>query len=148
LHGFLDLCLLAMLRDQPDYGYGLAQRLAAAGVADIPGGTLYPALLRLEQQGLAEPSWAPSGSGPRRKYYAITPAGRDLLAAQAAEWRRFRDGVDSLVGEVAFHGEAAVRGGAAVQGEAAVRGGAAFHGEAAVRGGAAFRGEAAGEAAR
>src|SRR6188508_2059711 len=84
LHGFLDLCLLAMLRERPDYGYGLAQRLAAAGVADVPGGTLYPALLRLEQQGLAEPSWAPSDAGPRRKYYAVTPAGREVLAAQVA----------------------------------------------------------------
>jgi PadR family transcriptional regulator PadR len=101
LHGFLDLCLLAMLRERPDYGYGLSQRLSAAGVADVPGGTLYPALLRLEQQGLAEPSWMPSEAGPRRKYYALTPAGRAALAAQAAEWRTFRDGVDSLVGAAA-----------------------------------------------
>ena len=98
LHGFLDLCLLAMLRERPDYGYGLAQRLAAAGVADIPGGTLYPALLRLEQQGLASPHWAPSESGPRRKYYEITPAGLAALRTQAGEWRAFRDGVDLLIG--------------------------------------------------
>ena len=97
LHGFLDLCLLAMLRERPDYGYGLAQRLAAAGVADVPGGTLYPALLRLEQQGLAEPSWQPSESGPRRKYYAVTDAGRATLDAQVAEWRQFRNGIDQLV---------------------------------------------------
>jgi len=97
LHGFLDLCLLAMLRERPDYGYGLAQRLAAAGVADVPGGTLYPALLRLEQQGLAEPSWQPSESGPRRKYYAVTPAGRAALDAQVAEWHQFRNGIDQLV---------------------------------------------------
>ncbi|MEV6346295.1 PadR family transcriptional regulator [Actinoplanes sp. NPDC051851] len=97
LHGFLDLCLLAMLRERPDYGYGLAQRLAAAGVADVPGGTLYPALLRLEQQGLAVPSWGPSDAGPRRKNYEITPAGRALLATQAAEWAAFRNGVDSLL---------------------------------------------------
>ena len=97
LHGFLDLCLLAMLRERPDYGYGLAQRLAAAGVADVPGGTLYPALLRLEQQGLAEPSWHPSESGPRRKYYAVTEAGRAALDTQIAEWHQFRDGIDQLV---------------------------------------------------
>jgi PadR family transcriptional regulator PadR len=97
LHGFLDLCLLAMLRERADYGYGLSQRLAAAGVADVPGGTLYPALLRLEQQGFAVPSWAPSEAGPRRKYYAITPAGSAVLAAQADEWRQFRDGVDTLL---------------------------------------------------
>jgi PadR family transcriptional regulator PadR len=97
LHGFLDLCLLAMLQERPDYGYGLSQRLAAAGVADVPGGTLYPALLRLEQQGLAEPSWQPSESGPRRKYYAVNPAGRALLATRTGEWQRFRDGIDALV---------------------------------------------------
>src|SRR3954470_17749602 len=97
LHGFLDLCLLAMLRERPDYGYGLAQRLATAGVAEVPGGTLYPALLRLEQQGLAEPGWQPSESGPRRKYYALTDAGRAVLTTQMAEWHTFRDGVDSLV---------------------------------------------------
>jgi PadR family transcriptional regulator PadR len=97
LHGVLDLCLLAMLGERPDYGYGLSQRLAAAGVADVPGGTLYPALLRLEQQGLVEPSWAASDAGPRRKYYALTAAGRQALAEQGADWRRFRDGVDSLV---------------------------------------------------
>jgi len=100
LHGFLDLCLLAMLDRRPDYGYGLSQRLAAGGVADVPGGTIYPALLRLEQQGLASASWGASDAGPRRKYYALTPAGRESLAEQAAEWCRFRDGVDSLVGDV------------------------------------------------
>lgn len=98
LHGFLDLCLLAMLQERPDYGYGLSQRLAAAGVADVPGGTIYPALLRLEQQGLAEPRWAPSEAGPRRKYYAISPAGREVFAGQVADWQRFRDGVDGLIG--------------------------------------------------
>ncbi|WP_436772384.1 PadR family transcriptional regulator [Yinghuangia sp. YIM S09857] len=98
LHGFLDLCLMAMLDERPDYGYGLAHRLSEAGVAEVPGGTLYPALLRLEQHGLAEPTWAASESGPRRKYYALTPAGRQALAEQAADWALFRDGIDTLVG--------------------------------------------------
>lgn len=97
LHGFLDLCLLALLDERSDYGYGLSQRLSAAGVAEIPGGTLYPALLRLEQQGLVAPSWAASETGPRRKYYELTAAGRTWLGEQAADWRRFRDGVDRLV---------------------------------------------------
>lgn len=97
LHGFLDLCLLALLDERSDYGYGLSQRLSAAGVAEIPGGTLYPALLRLEQQGLIEPSWAASETGPRRKYYAPTTAGRAWLAEQVTGWQRFRDGIDRLV---------------------------------------------------
>lgn len=97
LHGFLDLCLLALLDERRDYGYGLSQRLSAAGVAEVPGGTLYPALLRLEQQGLVEASWVASETGPRRKYYALTPAGRSWLADLAGAWRRFRDGVDALL---------------------------------------------------
>jgi len=106
LHGFLDLCLLALIGERPDYGYGLSQRLAAAGVAEVPGGTLYPALLRLEQQGLVEPSWAASETGPRRKYYALTAAGGAALAEQAADWRRFRAGIDALVPATAPAGEA------------------------------------------
>ena len=58
LHGFLDLCLLSLLHEGPDYGFALAQRLTSAGLGEIPGGTLYPALVRLEQQGLVEVSWA------------------------------------------------------------------------------------------
>ena len=111
LHGFLDLCLLAMLDRRPDYGYGLSQRLAAGGVADVPGGTLYPALLRLEQQGLVEASWAASDAGPRRKYYALTAAGRASLAEQSAGWRRFRDGVDGLIDADAAAGADAGPGG-------------------------------------
>jgi PadR family transcriptional regulator PadR len=97
LHGFLDLCLLALLDQRSDYGYGLSQRLLAAGVAEVPGGTLYPALLRLEEQGLVSASWAASDAGPRRKYYALTDDGRSWLAGQAGDWQRFRDGVDGLV---------------------------------------------------
>ncbi len=96
----LDLCPPAVLRERADHGYGLAQRLATAGVADVPGGTLYPALLRLEEQGLAVPSRAPSESGPHRKYYEIAPAGRSVLDEQAAQWPRFRDGVDTLLDPV------------------------------------------------
>lgn len=111
LHGFLDLCLLAMLEERPDYGYGLAQRLSEAGVAEVPGGTLYPALLRLEQHGLAEPTWERSESGPRRKYYALTPTGRQALAEQASDWRRFRDGIDALVGAAVPRGQTGPSGG-------------------------------------
>jgi PadR family transcriptional regulator, regulatory protein PadR len=97
LHGFLDLCLLALLRSGPDYGFGLAQRLGAAGLGDVPGGTLYPALLRLERQGWVQVSWADSDAGPRRKYYALTEEGLRALGRDAAAWQRFRDGIDGLI---------------------------------------------------
>ena len=98
LHGFLDLCLLASLRAGPDYGFALAQRLAETGLGEVPGGTLYPALLRLEQQGWVSVSWVASESGPRRKYYALTNAGRAVLERDASRWQQFRDSIDEVVG--------------------------------------------------
>jgi PadR family transcriptional regulator PadR len=100
LHGFLDLCLLGLLGTRRDYGYELGQRLKDAGFDDVPGGTLYPALLRLERQALVAVSWEASAAGPRRKYYDLTEAGRSVLADQLAEWRRFSQGIDLVtVGE-------------------------------------------------
>lgn len=99
LHGFLDLCLLGLLVAERDYGYGLAQRLAAAGFGEVPGGTLYPALLRLERSGLLEVTREPSDSGPPRKYYAVTDAGRAAFAGMAARWRAFGASVDGVVRE-------------------------------------------------
>ena len=101
LHGFLDLCLLGLLEARRDYGYELGQRLAAAGFDDVPGGTLYPALLRLERQALVAVSWESSASGPRRKYYDLTDAGRHVLAHQLAHWRRFSSSIDAVATGVA-----------------------------------------------
>ncbi|VEG74042.1 PadR family transcriptional regulator [Actinomyces slackii] len=96
LHGFLETCLLSLLADHPDYGLGLGQRLEAAGLGPLPGGTLYPALLRLEKRGLVAVTWQPSASGPARKYFTPTPAGHDELAARREEWRSF----SSTLGEI------------------------------------------------
>lgn len=102
LHGFLELCLLGLLVERPDYGLGLAERLAAAGLGQVPGGTLYPSLLRLETQGLVRTEWQPSASGPQRKYYEVTSQGAETAAQRVAAWRQFRGAVDaataSLVG--------------------------------------------------
>ena len=98
LHGFLDLCLLGLLRSSRDYGYGLSQRLAEAGFDDVPGGTLYPALLRLERQSLVAVTWQASASGPRRKYYDLTDEGRRVLLEQAGDWERFSRSIDIVTG--------------------------------------------------
>lgn len=66
------------------YGYSLIQRLAEQGM-DIEEGTLYPLLRRLEKQGLLESEWKIGESRPR-KYYRISPAGREVLTAMSAEW--------------------------------------------------------------
>lgn len=99
LHGFLELCLLCLLAERRDYGLGLSQRLAAAGFPDIPGGTLYPCLLRLEKLGLVRVKWEPSASGPDRKYYQLTAQGRTAAEQNVEDWRNFRRAID-LVSQV------------------------------------------------
>lgn len=97
LHGFLDLCLLSLLAEQRDYGRGLAERLAQAGLDDVPGGTMYPALLRLEKQGLVKTDRVASASGPPRKYYDLTPLGLAAMEERKASWLSFRAAVDAVV---------------------------------------------------
>lgn len=101
LHGLLDLCLLGLLAERRDYGRGLADRLVAAGFDEVPGGTLYPSLLRLETQGLVCTEREPSLTGPPRKYYELTAEGRVAAAERAREWRRFRASVDTAVAALA-----------------------------------------------
>src|SRR5215212_8618419 len=61
-------------------------------------GTLYPLLARLRREGLVESTWRESTSGPPRRYYRPTPAGEVAFDSFRVEWRRFRDGVDQLLG--------------------------------------------------
>jgi DNA-binding PadR family transcriptional regulator len=81
------IVVLAVLsQTQPAvYGYNLIQRLSALGL-DIEEGTLYPLLRRLEKQGLLQSEWDTTESRPR-KYYQISPAGHDVLAALRGEWQ-------------------------------------------------------------
>lgn len=81
--GIVVLAVLSQL-DTARYGYSLIQRLAERGL-DVEEGTLYPLLRRLEQQGLLESEWELSEARPR-KYYRISPAGREALAALSADW--------------------------------------------------------------
>lgn len=96
LHGFLDLCLLSLLAERRDYGRGLVERLVEAGFDEVPGGTLYPSLLRLEKQGLVRTEWVPSTSGPQRKYYELTPDGLVAAADRAQGWMQFRTAMDTV----------------------------------------------------
>ena len=101
IHGFLDFCLLGMLARGREYGRGLAAGLAEAGFGEIPGGTLYPALLRLEKQGFVRVTRVSSTLGPVRKYYELTPLGAEEASRRRAEWRSFRDAVERVVSEAA-----------------------------------------------
>lgn len=98
LHGLLELCLLGLLAEQRDYGLGLTNRLSDAGLGFVPGGTIYPALARLEATGMVSSSREPSPSGPPRKYFELTRAGRDALDGHRAEWREFSRSIHAVLG--------------------------------------------------
>ena len=99
LKGHLDLLLLAVLAAGPAHGYAVisALRQRSEGTFDLPEGTVYPALHRLEDAGLLSSSWA-DAEGRRRRVYALTSDGEAALAAQRTEWKRFAGGVQAVVG--------------------------------------------------
>jgi DNA-binding PadR family transcriptional regulator len=99
LKGHLDLLLLAVLEAGPAHGYALIGRLRerSDGAFDLPEGTVYPALHRLEGAGLAGSEWS-SLDGRRRRVYALTSEGRTALARQRSEWVEFSRGVGRVSG--------------------------------------------------
>jgi PadR family transcriptional regulator, regulatory protein PadR len=100
LRGVLDLCLLAVMDEGPAYGYEMTKRLGARGLSIVGEGSIYPALARLEREGLVETYRAASNGGPPRKYYRPSDEGRRVLAAGVSEWRAARDALDALLGPV------------------------------------------------
>ena len=98
LKGNLDLLLLSVLSAGPAHGYAIisALRDRSGGLFDLPEGTIYPALHRLEEAGLLVSSWA-EGDGRRRRVYGLTDQGAAALAAQATEWRNFASGVHAVL---------------------------------------------------
>ena len=95
--GALDMCVLALLSRRDGYAYDIASRLAEdIGMGE---GTIYPLMRRMQDDKLVETRLAESNSGPPRKYYRLTPAGRAAFAAQKREWRSFADAVNKLLGE-------------------------------------------------
>lgn len=96
--GVLEFCVLALLRDGERYGFELVQRLSEVEGLVTTEGTLYPLLGRLRREGVVETTWRESPSGPPRRYYQLTVAGKAVLAAFTDEWTRFRNGVDALLG--------------------------------------------------
>ena len=99
LKGHLDLLLLSVLSAGPAHGYAIitALRARSEGMFDLPEGTVYPALHRLEDAGLLASSWA-DADGRRRRVYALTSDGEAALAGQQTEWKRFAGGVQAVVG--------------------------------------------------
>lgn len=83
----LELSALALVcAHGPTHGYDVARRLQAAGLGEVKGGTLYPVLGRLEEQGLLASHWAPGDGGPGRKVVSATGEGRTELARRRDRW--------------------------------------------------------------
>ncbi len=101
LKGHLDGLLLASLEAGPRHGYAITAALKAGsgGQFDLPTGTVYPALRRLERAGLIQGTWSPEG-GRQRRVYDLTPAGRRALTAERGTWREFSAAVTALLAPV------------------------------------------------
>lgn len=102
LKGHLDMIVLAALSASPAHGYAVIQeiRRRSGGAFDLPEGTVYPALHRLEKTGLLSSRWTTADSGRQRRVYSLTSRGRRALSDQHATWRRFADAIGGLFGEI------------------------------------------------
>lgn len=98
LKGHLDAMLLAVLERGPLHGYAVidALRAGSGGRFDLPTGTIYPALHRLERAGLVKSTWSVV-SGRRRRSYELTAAGQRALSDERNGWREFAAGVGALL---------------------------------------------------
>lgn len=97
------MLILSVLQVAPRHGYGISQALEAAGLQSIKGAQLYPALVKLEGEGSIAFAWEPSESGPARKVYELTDAGRTQLETHRAQWRAFIRATDAVAaGEHAY----------------------------------------------
>jgi len=100
MQGTLDLMVLRTLETMgPLHGWGIAQRLEQVSdeALRVNQGTLYPALLRLEQRGLIRSRWGASENNRRARYYSLTPAGRRQLRTERAQWQLLSSIINRLL---------------------------------------------------
>ena len=100
LQGTLDLLILKTLSLAPMHGWGLAHRIQdlSREVFQLGQGSIYPALVRLEQRGWVDTEWRTTDHNRRAKYYRITSAGRKAMGEELASWRRFVGAMDLVLG--------------------------------------------------
>ena len=99
LQGTLDLLVLKALQLEPMHGWGITERLEqwSEHVLQFGQGTLYPALYRLERQGLIKSSWKVTENNRRARYYAITAAGKRQFDDELSKWRRVSRAVNLIL---------------------------------------------------
>jgi PadR family transcriptional regulator, regulatory protein PadR len=98
--GAAELVVLAFLEDEPRHGYELTQLIdeRSGGVLTFNFASLYATLYKLEERKWIQGRWVEKAGQRRRRYYNITPEGRDVLAAQRREWRQFFELIRDLAG--------------------------------------------------
>src|SRR5262245_60163282 len=98
LKGHLDMIVLAALSAGPAHGYAVIEEIKrkSAGAFDLPEGTIYPVLHRLEEAGLLACPWGTAETGRRRRVYTMTRRGERELASQRALWEQFSDAVGGM----------------------------------------------------
>ncbi|MCB2224606.1 MAG: PadR family transcriptional regulator [Actinobacteria bacterium] len=92
------MCLLALIAEEPSYGYEMVRKLEDRGFALVGEGSIYPLLARLQKTGLVETFLQQSTGGPPRKYYRTTDAGVARLGDWVAEWKALSHAVDRVLG--------------------------------------------------
>ncbi|HEY1257848.1 MAG TPA: helix-turn-helix transcriptional regulator [Stellaceae bacterium] len=103
LKGHLDMIVLAALAAGPAHGYGIIQEIRgrSQGAFDLPEGTVYPVLHRLEEAGFLSSHWTDGTAGRKRRVYSLTRKGSRALADRRALWSRFADAIGGFLGETA-----------------------------------------------
>lgn len=103
LPGTLDMLILKAVSLKPLHGYGVLLRIRqiSGEALEIPQGSLYPALYRLEQQGLIDAEWGQSDNNRRAKFYTVTTAGRRRLREETAGWNRLAAAIAAALNTVA-----------------------------------------------
>ena len=99
LRGSLDLLVLKTLSLESMHGWGISQRVQqiSDGVLDVNQGSLYPALQRLEKQGLITSDWGTTDNNRQARYYRLTARGRKALGEELESWRRFAAGLEAVL---------------------------------------------------
>ena len=99
LQGTLDLLILKVVALGPVHGYAIAQRLqqVSRDVVQVPQGSLYPALHRLENRELLVADWKATDTGREAKFYRLTRKGRAVLESETASWRRLSDAIGLIL---------------------------------------------------
>lgn len=97
MKGVLEMCLLALITEEPSYGYEMVKKLSDRGLPLVGEGSIYPSLSRLQRAGRIESYLVESPGGPARKYYQPTETGRRALDDWQADWRRLAGGVQSVL---------------------------------------------------